>query len=46
MATNQNEEGPEEKIVYDWSPPTGQKQNFYFRDHVIDRKFVRTTPYL
>lgn len=30
----------EGKIVYDWSPPTGKKQNFFYKGAAIDREHV------
>lgn len=34
------EDADEGKIVYDWSPPTGKKQNFYYKGAPIDREHV------
>lgn len=38
---NQAEEIDDGKIVYDWSPPSGKKQNFFYKGASIDREQVR-----
>jgi THO complex subunit 3 len=37
---NQTEELDEGKIVYDWNPPSGKKQNFFYKGAAIDREHV------
>jgi THO complex subunit 3 len=32
-----NDEG---KVIYDWSPPTGQKQDFFYKGSRINRDQV------
>lgn len=34
------EELDEGKIVYDWNPPSGKKQNFFYKGAAIDRDHV------
>ena len=40
MTQNEKEEGSEEKITYDWSPPSGRRQNFFYKGSPIDRDQV------
>jgi hypothetical protein len=37
---SQTEDADEGKIVYDWSPPSGQKQNFFYKGAAINRDQV------
>jgi THO complex subunit 3 len=39
---NQADELEEGKIIYDWSPPTGQKQEFFYKGSPISKDQVRT----
>ena len=41
MEPEQIEEVDDEKIIYEWSPPTGQKQEFFYKGHPITREQVQ-----
>jgi hypothetical protein len=39
---NGTDEDLETKITYDWSPPTGQAQDFFYKGSSITREQVKT----
>lgn len=41
MEPEQLEDIEEGKIIYDWSPPTGQKQDFFYKGSSITRDQVK-----
>lgn len=41
MEPEQIEEVDDEKIIYEWSPPTGQKQEFFYKGYPITREQVK-----
>ena len=41
MEPDQIEEVDDEKIIYEWSPPTGQKQEFFYKGYPITREQVQ-----
>lgn len=41
MEPEQIEEVDDEKIIYEWSPPTGQKQEFFYKGYPITREQVQ-----
>jgi THO complex subunit 3 len=42
---NQAEEIDEGKIIYDWSPESGKKQNFFYKGASINREQVNPPLY-
>jgi THO complex subunit 3 len=41
--TTQPAEEAEERVTYDWNPPSGQKQNFFYKGSAINREQVRAS---